>query len=43
MKDKQNKKQKMDKNQLFVRIMALILAGITVLSVFGTLIFALIH
>ena len=39
----ENKKQKIDKSQLFVRIMALILALMMALSVFGTLIFAIIY
>lgn len=45
MKKKTNetKKQKLDKSQLFVRIMALVLAGMMALSVFATLIFAIIY
>ena len=41
--NKQNKKQKIDKSQLFVRIMAIILAVMMASSVFISLIFAIIY
>ncbi len=37
-----SKKNKIDKNKLFVRIMALVLAGLMILSVAATLIYYLV-
>lgn len=41
--NKDTKKQKMDKSQLFVRIMAFTLAGMMALSGVASLIFAIIY